>query len=79
MRDEREVHEKRPLAASEVCAVERCAGCGVLHLHFGATTVRFTADAFLALCDTLLAARARMLQEVAGKEEQRKTVRRAVH
>jgi hypothetical protein len=48
--------EGRLLAACSVCTVERCEGCDVIHLHFGATTVRFKPAAFTLLCETLLSA-----------------------
>jgi len=52
-------HRRDILAASEVCTVERCDGCCVVHVHFGAATVRFTSEAFAALCGTLNSALAR--------------------
>lgn len=54
-----DLHRREILAASEVCTVERCDGCCIVHLHFGAATLRFTSDAFAALCGTLNTALAR--------------------
>lgn len=54
-----DLHRRVILAASEVCTVERCDGCCIVHLHFGATTLRFTSEAFAALCGTLNSALAR--------------------
>lgn len=44
------------LANSSVCTVERCGECEIIHLHFGATSVRFRPAAFVQLCETLLSA-----------------------
>jgi len=54
-----DLHRHELLAASEVCTVERCDGCCIVHVHFGAATVRFTSEGFAALCGTLNAALAR--------------------
>lgn len=54
-----DLHRREILAASEVCTVERCDGCCIVHVHFGAATVRFTSEAFAALCRTLNTALAR--------------------
>lgn len=40
------------LAQSEVAAVDRCA-CGMLRLHLGALTLRFTPQAFAEVLGTL--------------------------
>lgn len=54
-----DLHRRELLAASEVCTVERCDGCCIVHVHFGAATVRFTSEAFAALCGSLNSALAR--------------------
>lgn len=51
-----EDHNTALLAQSQVCAVERCRDCGMIHLHLGATSVRIPPSGFAALCETLLSA-----------------------
>lgn len=51
-----ESHANKLLARSGVCTVERCNDCEIIHLHFGATSVRFRPAAFVQLCETLLSA-----------------------
>lgn len=52
----RESHSNELLSSCSVCSVERCGECDMIHLHFGATSVRFRPAAFVQLCETLLAA-----------------------
>jgi len=49
-------HNGDLLAGYEVCSVERCADCGIIHLHFGATSIRLRDRAFMLLCQTLFSA-----------------------
>jgi hypothetical protein len=51
-----ESHGTKLLARSSVCTVERCGECEIIHLHFGASSMRFRPAAFVQLCETLLSA-----------------------
>lgn len=46
------VHDKDRLAESSIAAVDLC-GCGVMHLHIGALTLRLAPSAILELAETL--------------------------
>lgn len=47
------LHEHEVLASGEVCRVERCPDCDVVHLHLGAVSLRLTSAAFESACATL--------------------------
>lgn len=51
-----EIHPARLLAGCSVCTVERRGECEIIHLHFGAASMRFRPAAFVQLCETLLSA-----------------------
>jgi hypothetical protein len=55
-----EPHVNNLLASCSVCTVERCTECDVIHLHFGAASVRLKPAAFVMLCETLLSALAQV-------------------
>lgn len=59
-----ETHVNSLLASCSICTVERCTECNVIHLHFGAASVRFKPAAFAMLCETLLSALAQVAPEV---------------
>jgi hypothetical protein len=54
----RPCHRTR-LAANSIATVEACS-CSMIHLNLGATTVRFTREAFEGLADVVLAAAAEL-------------------
>lgn len=54
------MHQPKILSECEVCTVESCADCGVIHLHIGTTSLRFRHDAYILLCQSLLLALARV-------------------
>lgn len=58
------MHPSRPcqrtrLAAGPIATIEACS-CSMIHLTLGATTVRFTREAFEGLADVVLAATAEL-------------------
>jgi hypothetical protein len=65
----KDAHHPETVAACEVCAVERCTDCGIVHLHFGPTSVRLRATAFVVLCHTLLSALAQIAPETVVVQE----------
>ncbi len=61
-------HSGDLLARCEVCSVERCADCGIIHLHFGATSIRLHTRAFMLLCQALFMALAEVAPEMVEAE-----------
>lgn len=51
--------QRTRLAAGPVATIEACS-CSMIHLNLGATTVRFTREAFEGLVDVVLAAAAEL-------------------
>jgi hypothetical protein len=58
----RPCHRTR-LATNSIATVEACS-CSMIHLNLGATTVRFTREAFEGLTDVVLAAAAELVDAV---------------
>lgn len=77
--DNHETHSRHVLAASEVCAVERCEDCGVVHVHFGAVSIRFTPEAYAVLCETLFSARSEAMREIPKLEAQHGKTKCGLH
>lgn len=59
-----ETHPARLLAGCSICTIEHCAGCDVVHMHVGGTTLRFKRAAFTLMCETLLSALSQVAPEV---------------
>jgi len=57
--DAHSVH-KTTLASCDLCQVEHCADCDVVHVHVGHASLRLTLSGFYALCATLLEAARRV-------------------
>jgi hypothetical protein len=51
---------KTTLASCELCQVEHCVDCDVVHIHVGHASVRLTLSGYFALCATLLEAARRL-------------------
>src|SRR5688572_21269127 len=51
---------KTTLAGCDLCQVEHCADCDVVHVHIGHASVRLTLSGFFSLCATLLEAARRV-------------------
>jgi hypothetical protein len=51
--------QRTRLAAGPIATIESCS-CSMIHLTVGATTIRFTRDAFEGLADVVLAAAAEL-------------------
>jgi hypothetical protein len=51
---------KMPLAECDICQVEHCTDCDVVHVHVRHTSLRLTLSGYFAMCATLLDAARRI-------------------
>jgi hypothetical protein len=51
---------KTTLASCDLCQVEHCGDCDVVHVHVGHASVRLTLSGYFALCATLVEAARRL-------------------